>query len=77
MQRGQVGERLEPFPDARVDQDRRAEQVSAVHDPVPDRVHVPERLDRGLDRCRVVRAPRRQQVGRARDRVRLVEDAQL
>ena len=67
----------ELLPDARVDQDRPAEQVPAVHDPVPDRVHVPERLDRGLDRRRVVRAARRRQVGGAHHRVRVVEDAEL
>ena len=77
VQRGQVGERPELFPDALVDPDRPAEQAPAVHDPVPDRVHVPERPDSGLDRRRVVRAPRRWQVGGAHHRVRVVEDAQL
>jgi hypothetical protein len=77
VQRGQVGESLKLFPDARVDRDRSAEQAAAVHDPVPGRVHIPERLDRGLDRGRVLRAAGRRQVGGAGDRIRVVDDAQL
>ena len=77
VQRGQVGEGCQLLPDARVDPDRPGEQVAAVHDPVPDRVQVPERLDRRLDRIRVGRAARRRQVGGADDGIRVVKHAEL
>lgn len=66
-----------PLPDARVDADRRAVQGSAVHDPVPGRVDVPERPDRVLD-CRCVgRAARRGQVRRCHHGSSRVENAQF
>ena len=65
------------FPDSRVDQDRRAVEGPAVHDPVPGRVDVAERPDRVLDRRRVGRAARRRQVRRRHHGISGVKDAQL
>jgi hypothetical protein len=77
VQRSQVGERPEPLPDGALDQHRTAELGAAVHDPVADRVHLAERLDRRLDGRPVVPVPRRRQVGRAGDLVGVGQDAQL
>ena len=77
VQRSQVGERTEPLPDAALDQHRAAELIAPVHDPVTDRAHLAERLDRRLDGRPVVPVPRRRQVGGAGDLVGVVKDAQL
>ena len=79
VQRREVGERLEPPPHLGVDEHRRGVQRPAVHDPVPDRVHRAERLDRRLDRRRCRRRRRAARAGRRRPSPRRhgAEDAQL
>jgi hypothetical protein len=74
VQRGQVGEGPDAQPDGGVDEHRAAELVAAVHDPVTDRVHLAEPLDRRLQGRLVLL---RGQIGGTGDLVGVGQDAQL